>query len=78
MKPTSTDPALAGLLGQRVSVLLAIGDRRTAVQGLLIAVTSDMLKLRSQASRTFGRETWLMRQNVVAVQAIDQEPVGGV
>ena len=68
---------LAGLTGSHVSVLFCIGDRRSTVQGLLVRATPGTLTLRSLASRTRGRETLLMRQCVIAVQAVEQE-VGGV
>ena len=67
---------LAGLVGQHVSVLLVVADRRSTVQGLLVRSTPGTLTLRSLASRTRGRETLLMRQHVVAVQLVEQAEAG--
>ena len=68
---------LAGLVGQHVSVLLAVAGRTVTAKGLLHRATPTTLTLRSLASRTRGRETLLMRQHVIAVQLVEQE-VGGV
>ena len=63
---------LAGLIGQHVSVLFCIGDRRSTTKGLLVKATPTTITLRSVASRTRGRETLLMRQFVIAVQRVEQ------
>ena len=69
--PTTTDD-LADLVGQHVSVLLAVAGRTVTAKGLLHRETPNTLTLRSLASRTRGRETLLMRQHVVAVQLVEQ------
>ena len=75
MTNNSTDD-LAGLIGQQVSVLFCVGDRRSTTKGLLVRSTPVTLTLRSVASRTRGRETLLMRQCVIAVQAVEQTEAG--
>ena len=67
---------LAGLVGQHVSVLLAVAGRTVTAKGLLHRETPNTLTLRSLASRTRGRETLLMRQHVVAVQLVEQVEAG--
>ena len=63
---------LAGLVGQYVSVLLAVAGRTVTAKGLLVKATPTTITLRSVASRTRGRETLLMRQFVIAVQRVEQ------
>ena len=67
---------LAGLVGQYVSVLLAVAGRTVTAKGLLHRETPTTLTLRSLASRIRGRETLLMRQHVVAVQLVEQVEAG--
>ena len=66
-----SDP-LAGLVGQRVSVLLAVAGRTVTATGILHRITGGTIILRSVASRTRGRETMVMRAAVVCVQAVEQ------
>lgn len=65
---------LRALIGERVSVLLALPMGKSTVQGLLVDVDELTLKLQSDARRTKGRETLLMLNKVVAVQKVHQQP----
>lgn len=66
------DSALTGLIGEQVSVLLALPKGNTTVRGLLVEVSEQTLRLRSQQPRTFGKEALVMLGKVAAVQRIEQ------
>lgn len=71
----AADSALTGLIGEKISVLLALPKGNTRVSGLLVEVSEQTLRLRSQQPRTFGREALVMLGKVAAVQRIEQ-PAG--